>query len=83
MVSIDRITKTMVIDWGNGTILNHYIPKKILSNPEISKEDAYIEIEKMKPEIPDPIDIPIALQNIYEETNQNPYNQGDDGETVI
>jgi hypothetical protein len=57
VLSIDPIQKSMVIDWGNGVVLNHDIPLYILENPDIPLEQKQVYIELMRP--PVPIDLPV------------------------
>ena len=71
------MNKTMVIDWGQGIVLNHYIPPDILENPNMEKSQVEKIIERLRPEIPEKIEIPPSLQQLYEESN-GAYNDGDE-----
>ena len=81
IVRFNEMNKTMVIDWGDNVILNHYIPPAILENPDISKERTIEIIESMRPEVPEPVDLPMGLRKLYEESN-NVYDTGT-GEDII
>lgn len=66
----------MVIDWGYA-VLNHNIPLAILENPEISQEDVIQHIEDMRPPVPEPVELPIALLSLSSE------GQGINSQTVV
>ncbi len=69
IAKVDPINKTMVIDWGY-TRLNHRIPNQILENPNLSQNEIIKLIEKMRPEQPEPIEIPKSLQLLIDKTDQ-------------
>lgn len=66
----------MVIDWGYA-VLNHNIPLAILENPEISQEDVIQHIEDMRPPVPEPVELPIALLSLSSE------GQGINSQTIV
>lgn len=82
IISIDNINKTMVINWGNDIVLNHYIPTEILENANISKDAAAEIIEQLRPVVPEPIDIPSALNELYKDTHDR-YIDNSDNEEII
>lgn len=76
--------KTMVIDWGNGVVLNHYIPIELLDNEDISQEVAIEVIEKMRPEQSNTISsVSSKLYDIYNQSNTESYNETNDDEDII
>lgn len=83
IVKFNEYTKTMIVDWGNGVILNHYIPLEILENKDITKERTIELIELMRPHDPTPIEIPLALKTVYEESNNASYTENNNGEDII
>ena len=76
ILNINSATKTMVIDWGYA-VLNHNIPLAILENPEISEEDVIQHIEYMRPPVPEPVELPIALLSLSSE------GQGINSQTIV
>lgn len=66
----------MVIDWGYA-VLNHNIPLAILENPETSQEDVIQHIEYMRPPVPEPVELPIALLSLSSE------GQGINSQTLV
>lgn len=76
ILSINSASKTMVIDWGYA-VLNHNIPLAILENPEISQEDVIQHIEDMRPPVPEPVELPIALLSLSSE------GQGINSQTIV
>jgi hypothetical protein len=76
--------RTMVIDWG-WIRLNHYIPEEIINNSNLTENEVIEIIEKLRPEEPEPIEIPTVLKTLYEKSNQpeDPYSDTDNGEDVI
>ena len=66
----------MVIDWGYA-VLNHNIPLAILENPDISQEDVIQHIEDMRPPVPEPVELPIALLSLSSE------GQGINSQTLV
>lgn len=76
ILSINSASKTMVIDWGYAA-LNHNIPLAILENPEISQEDVIQHIEDMRPPVPEPVELPIALLSLSSE------GQGINSQTIV
>ena len=83
IIKFDEYNRTMVIDWGDNVVLNHYIPTEILENDNITKERTIELIEYLRPKIPDPITIPSRLREVYEESNNTTYNENNDGEEII
>lgn len=49
IVSIDEDTQTMIIDWGENLILNHFIPLYIIEHPELTDEEKDDHISRMRP----------------------------------
>ena len=76
ILSINSASKTMVIDWGY-VVLNHNIPLAILENPEIPQEDIIQHIEYMRPHVPEPVELPIALLELSSE------GQGIESQSII
>lgn len=77
--------RTMVIDWG-WIRLNHYIPDQILTDDTLTEEQVVALIEKLRPEQPDPIEIPPVLKSLYDKSNDttvDPYSDTDKDEEVI
>lgn len=82
ILRFNESNRTMVIDWLNGMVLNHYIPSEIIENPDVSKERVVELIERLRPEPPQPIEIPNRLREVYEETNQSVYDGGGEDDII-
>ena len=76
ILNINAASKTMVIDWGYA-VLNHNIPLAILENPDITQEEVIQQIEYMRPHVPEPVELPIALLSLSSE------GQGINSQTLI
>lgn len=83
ILNIDEYNRNMVIDWGNGVVLAHHIPLEILENVDITKERTMDLIEMMRPNVPEPIEIPQRLKEVFEESNGASYIDNNDGEDVL
>ncbi len=84
ILKINEENKTMVIDWGNGYVLNHYIPYELLNNENISKEEAVSIIEHMRPEqSKNNSTVSSILNTIKNDSSETYYTDTGTGEDVI
>ncbi len=68
ILEVNDVDKTMVIDWLNGIILNHNIPKVLLTHGDLfNEEQTYAIIEAERP--PEPSNgekVPSLIKSIVE-----------------
>ena len=66
ILEIDIEQKSIYIDWLNGVRLVHNIPLYILENPDLPRDRVIEEIENMRVDPPEPVEIPDVLFDLME-----------------